>query len=103
MEVHALMKKRLAALGCFLSVLLIYTFFTTCTPNDHKNELIQFANHCVNGTDLTSSVYKDSYENEKSDGSTSLKNYEVSGDHTFIVYPSKDDCNFTPILDDQNY
>ncbi len=171
------MKKRLAALVCFLSVLLIYTFFATYTPNDHKNELIQFANHCVNGTDLTSSVYKDSYENgperfalyenngeyfivwsqkhlwslgrykveggsipfsstekselsefqkadvygsvyiiygkykqnhitlkvESGDGSASLKNYKITGDHTFIVYPSKDDRNFTPILDDQNY
>jgi hypothetical protein len=171
------MKKRLAALVCFLLVLLTYTFFTTYAPNDYKNELIQFSNKHVNGTDLTSSILKDSYENgqerfalyenngkyfivwsqksiwslgryrvqggtipfsstqkyglsefqkldlygsiyilygkykqnpitlkvENSDGSASIKNYEITGDHTFIVYPSKNDCNFTPILDDQNY
>jgi hypothetical protein len=170
-------KKRLVALVCFLSVLLLCIFLTTYTSNDHKNELIQFANQYVDGTDLTSSVYKDSYENEQErftlyennggyfivwsqkhiwslgrykveggsipfsstvkselsefhkvdaygsvyiiygnykqrhvtlkvengDGSASLKNYEVNGDHTFIVYQSKDDHIFTPILDGQNY
>jgi hypothetical protein len=83
-EVDSLMKKRLAVLVCFLSVLLIYTFLTTYTPNDHRNELVQFSNQYVNGTDLTSSVYKDSYEN----GQERFALYENNGEY-FIVWSQK--------------
>jgi hypothetical protein len=164
--------KRIILIGlCILSLFVGYTLFTTYAYGDRISELKSFSNRYVNGTDLTSSVWKDSSENgnelftlyenngdyfivwsnksiwdfgryriqggsipqlfpnklgisefqkfdssgmvyilfgnfkqseiilniAKSNESSTLKEYEIYGDHTFVFYTNKSDCNIIPV------
>lgn len=78
------MKKKYIIGVCILAVFLVFTYLTSYSYNDSKNELKMFSKKYVNGKDLSGSVCKDRYNN----GNEAFTLYK-NGEEYFIVLSKK--------------
>lgn len=77
-------KKIFISGAAVLSILLFYISFTSYASNDYISEVSSFSRKYGNGADLSSSVYKDRYNN----GNEAFTLYK-NGEEYFIVWSKK--------------